>query len=381
MTAAPLLPVLVFGTIICGCLNSLFTKYQDNQCVKYCDDPDESKHQNFEQPALQTLQMFVGEMLCFIVYQLMYRSSIFQRGDRNKLIDGEGVEPLNLPLNKSLKLSIPAICDLTATTLLNVGLIYIPVSVYQMLRGAIVLSVALLSVIFLKKRITKLEWISLSIVTLGIALVGFSGSNSDSNKEGDKGALVVLGVFLVIIATLCQAVQFVVEEHILMKQPTVPLQLVYYEGFYGAIIIVIIMIVMNFIEGIRLPSNEFNELPFNLHEGFSQMFHSTPVLIGSILTMLSIACFNYFGISLTFYSSATARSTIDSCRTLLVWILAMVMGWESFSFLQFIGFSFLVFGTLCFNQVFTPELWNWVPSSLKTPIALQDHIEEPIDRL
>lgn len=381
MAFTPFIPVLVFGTIICGCLNSLFTKYQDNQCVKYCEDPDVNKHQNFEQPALQTLQMFAGEMLCFIVYQLMYRSTIFHGSDRSKLIDGEGVEPLNLPVQKSLKLSIPAICDLTATTLLNIGLIYIPVSVYQMLRGAIVLSVALLSVIFLKKKITKLEWIALSIVSFGIALVGFSGSGGDSSGNEEQSALVVLGVLLVIIATLCQAVQFVVEEHILMKQPIVPLQLVYYEGFYGAAIILMVMIVMNFVEGFRLPPSDFVDLPFNLNEGLSQMWHSTPVLVGSVLTMLSIACFNYFGLSLTFHLSATARSTIDSCRTLLVWVLAMAMGWESFSFLQFIGFSLLMFGTLCFNQVLTPEEWNWIPTSLKTPIALQDHIEEPIDRL
>lgn len=376
MASPSYLLFLVVGTVTTGCLNSIFTKYQDNQCVRNCDNPDVSTHQTFQQPALQTLQMFFGEMLCFFIYRLLKRSW----GSNGYKPIGEPSEPANLPLSQSLKLSTPAVCDLVGTTLLHFGLIYIPVSVYQMLRGSLVLFVAFLSVIFLKRKVTTLEWISLFIITIGISMVGLSGSSSSENDSSSSSSgLVALGLSLVVIAEMCQAFQFVIEEHILKQQPIVPLQLVYYEGFYGAIVLFVVLSVLYFIVGGMSDGDDFKSLPFNMPEGISQMVNSGLVLLGGLLIMISIGSFNFFGISLTFHLSATARSTIDACRTLMVWLLAMAMGWESFVLLQFIGFCLLVFGTLCFNGVLTPENWNWIPNSLKTPGI--DPIDEPTDRL
>lgn len=381
------LVILVVGCITTGCMNSLFTKYQDNQCVHHCSNPNENKHVNFNQPALQTLQMFIGELSCFFVYYIVYKS---------KLSNGNGYDPLNEPADEDLsifdsfKLALPSICDLTATTLLNVGLIYTPVSVYQMTRGSIVLFVAILSVLFLNRKITKLEWISLIIVTLGVVIVGLSGSKaseSDStqamtNKE--TSVLVLIGISLIVLAALFQAIQFVIEEHILSKKSIVPLKLVYFEGFYGATILLTIMIILNFIIGAISSPKKFESSPFNLTESFSQLFGSREILTSSVFIMISIASFNFFGISLTNELSATARSTIDTCRTLSVWLLAILMGWESFHFLQFVGFVVLVFGTLCFNGVLNPEEWSFVPHSLKSngPYErLINVVDEPIERL
>lgn len=59
---------------------------------------------------------------------------------------------------------------------MNVGLLYTPVSIYQMTRGALVLFVAILSIIFLRRRLHLYQWVSLLIVTGGVAVVGLSGS-------------------------------------------------------------------------------------------------------------------------------------------------------------------------------------------------------------
>lgn len=75
---------------------------------------------------------------------------------------------------------------------MNVGLLYTPVSIYQMTRGALVLFVGTLSVIFLRRRLwlyqfvsitffslvslTRPRWISLLTVMAGVSLVGYSGS-------------------------------------------------------------------------------------------------------------------------------------------------------------------------------------------------------------
>lgn len=382
---------LVGFCIMTGCMNSLFTKYQDNQCVRNCSDPDTSKHQLFEQPALQTLQMFIGEFSCILVYYLVYRSKFSGNGD------ADGYDPLDdgdtddLSLFHSFKLAIPSICDLCATTLMNVGLVYTPVSIYQMTRGSIVLFVAILSVLFLNRKITKLEWVSLVFVFLGVVIVGLSGSSIpaetqdfSSTSKKDASGFVLFGISLIVLAELFQACQFVIEEHILSKNSIVPLKLVYFEGFYGAVLILLAMIILNFVIGSFESHKEFIHSPFNISESFSQMFGSNTILMSSVFIMLSIAGFNFCGISLTHELSATARSTIDTCRTLSVWLIAILLGWESFHFLQFLGFVVLVFGTLCFNGALKPEEWEFVPSYLKTPGSherLIDVIDEPIERM
>lgn len=371
---------IVTGTVVCGCLNSLLTKYQDNQCVGNCLDPDVTKHKNFEHPYIQTLQMFIGELGIYIVYWFLCKSPFSKRAQYSSIGEQQAVSTW-----QSLTLAIPSVCDMLATTFMNVGLIYTPVSVYQMTRGAVVLFVAILSVLFLKRRIRKLEWTALIIVTLGIAIVGYSGSKNNNNHSKEDPALVVFGMSLILVAVCLQAVQFVVEEKILSRYQFTPMRLVYTEGFFGTVILVVALVVLNFVVGQIQPPQKFEDSPFNLGQSFRETFSLKQVLLSSVLIMFCISMFNFCGISLTHQLSATARSTIDSCRTLLVWLLAMVLGWESFHFLQFFGFATLMFGTLCFNGVLRPEEWSFVPGFLKDSEhkneRLIDVVDEPIERM
>jgi hypothetical protein len=65
----------------------------------------------------------------------------------------------------------------------------------------------------------------------------------------------------------------------------------------------------------------------------------------------SIASFNVFGISTTKYASAAQRSTIDTSRTLLIWVISCLFLGETFLPWSIIGFVFLVFGTLLYNEI------------------------------
>ncbi|ODV78026.1 UDP-galactose transporter [Suhomyces tanzawaensis NRRL Y-17324] len=380
--------VIVVGTLITGAANSLFTKYQDNQCVRHCNNPDVTKHRNFEQPALQSLQMFVGEFCILLVYYLMYRTNLFRsKKDYTPIGDEDQLdEDTLISVFENVQLAIPAICDLCATTLFNIGLVYVPVSIYQMTRGAVVLFVAIMSVLFLKRRISKLEWIALAFVTIGVGVVGVSGSSSHSDESAEatkeSAALVWFGIALILFATIIQALQFVVEEHILSKKAIRPMKLVYCEGFYGIVTISVVLVILNYVLGAVQSPDKFIDSPFNIGEAYSQFVHNKEIFSTSILIMISIAGFNFFGITITHLLSATSRSTVDTCRTLIVWALAIFMGWEKFKLLQFAGFVILVFGTLCFNGVIKPEEWLWIPKSLKTEASprLLEEIEEPIER-
>ena len=90
-----------------------------------------------------------------------------------------------------------------------------------------------------------------------------------------------------------------------------------------------------------------------------------PILIyQSLGIIVSISCFNATGVAITKYASAAQRSTVDTCRTLLIWIISLFLGSEKFdvplSFGQLAGFVALVAGTLIYNEIWVLpcELFN-----------------------
>ena len=341
------------------------------QCVRNCDGVGEARY--FDQPVLQTLQMFSGEMLCWIPLLLMkYFLANPARGEHehSRLIeegaageDGAVAKRRRPTMRESLVMAVPSMCDLCGTTLMNVGLVYTPVSVYQMTRGSIILIVGLMSVMFLQKRITRLEWMSLFVVFLGVFLVGLSGYLDGRNAASSAAAVapvvsfdIVIGMTLVFLGITLTAVQFVVEEHILLYLKVEPMEVVGYEGLYGTGLTVLAMVV---------GWVAYGQGYFDLATAFRQMFGSAVILLTTVLIMVSICMFNFCGISLTSLLSATSRSTIDTSRTLLVWLISLALGWESFHWLQLLAFGLLVGGTLAFNGVIQPENWSVVPGWLK----------------
>ena len=65
---------------------------------------------------------------------------------------------------------------------------------------------------------------------------------------------------------------------------------------------------------------------------------------------------NAFGVTVTKNASAAQRSTIDTSRTVLIWIFFMTVEIkgvekEEFTWLQLSGFILLVIGTLVYNEI------------------------------
>ena len=67
-----------------------------------------------------------------------------------------------------------------------VGLTQCAASVYQMMRGAIVLITALMSVLFLKRKQYFHHIIALLLIVSGVALVGYSGIASSKDGGDNK---------------------------------------------------------------------------------------------------------------------------------------------------------------------------------------------------
>lgn len=118
-----------------------------------------------------------------------------------------------------------------------------------------------------------------------------------------------------------------------------PLAAVTLEGFFGLVTTLVAMPFLHLFFHDRSPY-------FDMPRGWRQIISNPAVMWLSLAICISIGSFNYFGLSVTSRVSATTRSTIDTCRTLGIWIVSLGLGWERLvwpvSLLQVAGFGMLV---------------------------------------
>jgi drug/metabolite transporter (DMT)-like permease len=282
---------------------------------------------------------------------------------------------------------------------MNVGLLYVAASIYQMTRGALVLFVGLFSVLFLKRKLYLYHWFSLVVVVAGVGLVGlagaiFSGDQSPPTQPLDDSDLfrsrphrlvavrdvdsavirTVIGIFLIAFAQIFTATQFCVEEWILENYALEPLKVVSWEGIFGFLVTILGQVILHFTVG---TSSKGKYGYFDAEEGYRQVLHNRAIAFSSILIMISIGGFNFFGLSVTRSISATSRSIIDTCRTLFIWLVSLGLGWETFKWLQVAGFALLVYGTFMFNDLVQPPLKACMPQRPELENREEMSPEEP----
>ncbi len=122
--------------------------------------------------------MFLGEMLCLIMYAIkLYMARRQQnQGIATPMSPGTkaaGVINLKTDINPLL-LAIPAGFDIIGSSLMNVALTLIPASIYQMLRGMIIIVTSAFSIIFLKRKLYRHHWTSVGVIFTGVLLVGLT---------------------------------------------------------------------------------------------------------------------------------------------------------------------------------------------------------------
>jgi drug/metabolite transporter (DMT)-like permease len=319
------------------------------QCIHNCHAKDPKKRHNFEQPVIQTLQMFIGEMGCWLVVgaftllakykkvSLKRKTSngyshfsvpaietdpLLVRGEDDAASEDSDVDSDEDPLAASMTMSmdgrrplkgwkvtylaLPACCDIAGTTLMNVGLLFVAASIYQMTRGALVLFVGVFSVWFLKRRLGLYKWFALFVVVAGVALVGLAGALERERKAvssviadsitslGNKDVEIsevtaavqtTIGVLLIAAAQIFTATQFVVEESIMEKYAIEPLKAVGWEGIWGFVVTTIGMIILHFSYGNTAKGQGGY---FDAREGLWEITHFRAIAVSSILIMISI---------------------------------------------------------------------------------------------
>jgi len=164
----------------------------------------------------------------------------------------------------------------------------------------------------------------------------------------------VFGDILVIIAQVIVSFQMVYEEKVLSNYAIAPLQAVGSEGFFGFVLMILALVGFAYIPTDSLDWGHSPMKPYYLedaHDGLYQLFHNGLLLFSFLMTVFSIAFFNFAGITVTKELSATTRMVLDSVRTLVIWAFSLAVGWQSFQYLQPIGFVVLLVGMCLYNDL------------------------------
>jgi drug/metabolite transporter (DMT)-like permease len=309
----------------------------------------------FRKPWFQTNAMFVGMTLSYLAYLAIGKKDMEELGGEQN-ISGKKKSGWKLYLSGLP----PALFDLGATALMNVQLLYINASVWQMLRGSTVIFTAILSVFVLKRPHFPYMWWAITFVVIALVVVGLATVfSTGAGKSGVSTERVILAIFLTIVAQVIQASQFVIEEFLLHDLDTHPLQLVGLKGFWGFIICTSIAfpIIQN------TNHTEGNGVHEDVFDTFIMLKNSTLILSFMILYVFFILFYNIGGMLVTNVFSAVYRSILVGLRTLCIWAVQIILyyalknnetvgeEWNRWSFMQLAGFLLLFTGTLMYNKI------------------------------
>lgn len=359
----------IVGMLLTGTLNTLCTKIQFTMSSVGVDGHPEV----FHKPWYATANMLFGMGLVGVC-DFFYRRCCTTRKQPSTTplpIDA----PLmgsNAPMDKQMSygrkvmlVSVPAAFDIVATGLCAIGMLYIPASVWQMLRGSAVVFSAVLSVIFLKRRLWSFNYIGLTLCVVGVTIVGLAnvwGEEAAGEDDEEGGASnvagMLFGMWLVVAGQVVQAGQVVAEEF-LMKEVDLPaMEIVGYEGLWGVLMMVIIVYPLLWV----IPGDDHGHVedPFDTFALLKNNMH----LLAVVMTFLfSCATFNATGIAVTSSLSSIHRMMLDLSRTVMIWAFGLFVhyyydptsafgeSWTPYSHLQLVGFAILVLGQSIYGEV------------------------------
>jgi len=286
--------VLVFlGALLCGTICSLTSKaLLDIKAIGMSGELE-----SFKYPLFQTTTMFLGMTAGLFFHFLVLYFQIPFPGYFHKAKKGYSqvagaefddlvVEPemKPLPLSMYFVLIIPAVFDLVATCLCMYGLLFVSVSVYQMLRGSAIVFVAIFKQTVLKDVLKRFQWVGISLNVVSIVLVGLTAmliekSNAaataaagaaagDEPTEAGSGSAII-GVMLILCGALVQSLQYVFEEKVMVSSeedpsatPTPPLLLIGMEGLWGFLLCITVLYPLAY----YLPGSDHGcfENPYNM---------------------------------------------------------------------------------------------------------------------
>ena len=338
--------ILTVILMICaGTLNTLSAKHTNLMKAKGTNPKDEHY---FDHPFFQTGLMFFGEMLCLFAFQAL--NTIQKLTGRCIYSNNEDFLENNIT---PLVWILPASCDLIGTTMLFIGLSWTFASSFQMLRGSVVIFTGVFSVIFLKAKLHLHHCFGILLVMSGLMLVGIGDYNYYDKEEPYKKNYILASDLLIVISQIVAAFQNVIEEYLLKKYRTPPLQAVGWEGLLGFAMVCSIYIPIYMIPW-HPPSPNVQATPRfeDITDAIAMLGYNCRILLWTFVFIISVGVFNVTALTVTRTMNATTRVVLDSIRTAMVWGISILIPLQtSTEPFQPAGYCVLLLGTCIYHNI------------------------------
>lgn len=339
------------------------------------------KH-TFDKPFFQSIAMFLSMLLALPVQEIMTlikRKSSKPTGTSSEhsplLPDDPTINDSDNENNGAAKnqkpkkqgnpllIMIPAAFDLIASTIMTFGLIYISVSIFQMLRGSMVIFSTILTRIFLKgRRVRRYQLLGVVLAVIAICLVGVAGVMVPQANQSASAGQTLIGISLVILSQIVQAGQIVVEEFLLADLNMPPLRVVGFEGLWGLLLMIVVACPLAYV----IPGNDYSPMPHNslenTYDSLICLGSNGNLIIAVVVFCVAVLVYNCYGMLITDSFSAVNRTIFEAIRTAAIWVVDLIIQaifpgspfgelWSNWSFLELVGFIVLVLSTLIYNRV------------------------------
>jgi len=249
---------------------------------------------------------------------------------------------------------------LLATFMQCASLVFTNASIWQMLRGSIIIFAALIRFLYLRKRTQPFEIVGIVIVVVALCVVGLASIYSPSPEAAVQSTALekIAGVLLILGAQATQGLQMVVEEKLLHDVEADPMFIVAAEGFWGLLFTTCIFMPLaqfalkgtGTLDGSGIYENCFPE-------DFWMPLHSGRIALFSFSYMVFVMLYNMTGMMITEMTQATTRQVLDAGRTLGVWATFVLIGGNMgeplgwYSWIEAGGFVLLVAGMFVYYRV------------------------------
>jgi len=161
------------------------------------------------------------------------------------------------------------------------------------------------------------------------------------------------GVCVIVVAQIAGSFQGVFEEHLLQGRNISAKKTLGMEGLWGVLLQGAMLLAFAIMPGSDGGSIE------DLSDTVSMWANSGDLRVLGILFVLSVGLCNICCLNVTKRISAVTRCLVDCCRTMVIWLASLGLyysgyeswgaPWAAHSWLQLVGFVFLLMGTLIYN--------------------------------
>ncbi|KAG3094433.1 hypothetical protein PI125_g16574 [Phytophthora idaei] len=308
----------------------------------------------FEKPIFQTWLMFLAMVFALPIHWA-YHYHVERQWRRN---NRNGMKyHYRIPRKMYFLLALPAAFDLMATFVANLGLLYVTVSVFQLMKCTVIIFVALLKVFVLKDRLRSYMWIGIGLNMLAALMVGATSlADSDSQDNNSANQHPGFGVFMVVLSCAIQAVQYVFEEKLMDDGDSAPpLVVVGMEGVWGLVLTTFVVYPIAYlVPGNDLGSNE------RFDDAYQMLMNSGLAQTVVLIYLLVILGYNVFAVSVTYLLNSIWHAILDNFRPITVWGTDLMLfyfftqgefgeRWTIWSWLQLVGMLALLAGTAVYN--------------------------------